>query len=211
MENLKSLSDEDSDEDLEFGDFHDQAENAYLEYEEAALEWDNLDLPPHIEEKHECFLGAARKWNRFRNFGRRSRDHHRLDHKYKKSGHARRYTARPRFKFKPKSRGAYMAGKKNPVGKDGQVMQCSICQSEEHLRAYCPKKHKLKLGPPGFAQKKNFWLDQSQSSSSGQSSAVMPRYLFAPDLTTVSVPVEPEWTSFYSILTKIQPTIMRKQ
>ena len=28
----------------------------------------------------------------------------------------------------------------NPVGADGEIMECSICQSKEHFRAVCPRK-----------------------------------------------------------------------
>ena len=34
----------------------------------------------------------------------------------------------------------FSRGKTNPVGRDGQVMKCSICNSTEHLRNVCPNK-----------------------------------------------------------------------
>eukprot|EP00959_Pyramimonas_sp_CCMP1952_P337123 7059672-Pyramimonas_sp.AAC.1 len=33
-------------------------------------------------------------------------------------------------------------GKKNPLGKDGKPLRCSICDSDDHLRAFCPQKKK---------------------------------------------------------------------
>ena len=37
-------------------------------------------------------------------------------------------------------------GKGNPIGKDGKPMLCSICDSDQHFRAKCPKRHKGRKG-----------------------------------------------------------------
>ena len=47
-----------------------------------------------------------------------------------------------RFRMAPRRRYDYRVGKKNPLGRDGQPLKCSIRGSDEHLRAFCPNKKK---------------------------------------------------------------------
>ena len=54
-----------------------------------------------------------------------------------------------------------MAGNKNPLGTDGKPLECSICSSDEHLGAFCPKKKKFG-GGKGRGKKSGF---QASSSS----------------------------------------------
>eukprot|EP00959_Pyramimonas_sp_CCMP1952_P434880 9105963-Pyramimonas_sp.AAC.1 len=63
-------SDGDSDDDLDF-EGEDQAQTAYLQYESSCAEWDKLILPQEIEDQYQVFLEHARRWNKFRKFGRR--------------------------------------------------------------------------------------------------------------------------------------------
>jgi hypothetical protein len=42
--------------------------------------------------------------------------------------------------------GKGMGRKKNPIGSDGNVMTCSICNSEEHFRAVCPRANGQQAG-----------------------------------------------------------------
>ena len=101
-------------------------------------------IPPEVEEQYNTFLEKARRWNKFRKFGRRRRDYQRRDN----PSHPRRARSagaphrRPKFKFAPRRRYDYTMSKKNPLGKDGKPLKCSICESEEHLRAFCPKKER---------------------------------------------------------------------
>ena len=41
--------------------------------------------------------------------------------------------------------------RKNPKGRDGQVMKCSICNSDEHLRAVCPQRSNSQPQALGYA------------------------------------------------------------
>ena len=54
-------SDEDSDEDLYLDD-QQEAELAYLEYEQACALWDNTELPPEVDAVYSTFLEKARTW-----------------------------------------------------------------------------------------------------------------------------------------------------
>ena len=51
------------------------------------------------------------------------------------------------------SSGKGFGRRKNPKGRDGQIMRCHECQSDEHLVARCPLKGKGKGGPSMV----NFW------------------------------------------------------
>jgi len=134
----------DSDSSLEFGEQEEEAEQVYLSYEQSAAEWDNTPLPPEAEEIYQVFLEKARRWNKLRKFGRFNRDTRRRDGDRRDDrGERRRPRFRKsRFKFLPKRRQMFFEAKKNPVGRDGKVMECSICSSDTHLRAFCPKKKK---------------------------------------------------------------------
>lgn len=172
-------SDDDSDDDLDFDnpDFQNEAELAYLEYENAAANWDNFMLNADADEVYDVFLATARRWNKFRKFGRRRRDYNRHQHQHRGHGHDRHRQRKPfrtssRFKFAPQRRGHYMAGKRNPVGKDGNVLKCSICNSEEHLRAFCPKKKK-KFGMGGGGKPRPGHQAQAQSASSSSGPFLM--------------------------------------
>ena len=144
-------SDEDSDDELEFGDQEQEAHAAYLEYETAMALWDNSELPAHLEDVCENFLMRAQRWNKFRKFGRKRRHLFRRTPGHPKfrrpDGTPRRFVRKARFKFAPRRRRTFAAGTHiNPKDKNGNVMKCSICGSENHLRAYCPQKPKKKFG-----------------------------------------------------------------
>ncbi len=145
-----------SDESLDFPTDDPQMNNqmaceAYTAYAQAASVWENVDFhhtpPATVEELHKDFLQKARRWNKFRKFGRRRRDlKRRQDPHIKRRKTKRKFGKKTRFRFHPKRRRAFAAGSKNPVGADGTTTQCSICKSEEHLRAHCPKKPKWQKG-----------------------------------------------------------------
>ena len=61
---------------------------------------------------------------------------------------------------KGKGKGTYPQGAyaTNPIGRDGQVMKCSICDSAEHLRARCPQ-NKGK-GKPNNKHDRNVYWEQ---------------------------------------------------
>ena len=44
-------------------------------------------------------------------------------------------------KGKHRSSGKGKGRRRNPIGRDGQVMKCGICDSEEHFRAECPQRN----------------------------------------------------------------------
>ena len=57
-------------------------------------------------------------------------------------------------KGKSRSTGKGKGRRRNPIGKDGQVMKCSICGSETHFRAECPRnsgRPSGSAGPSGFS------------------------------------------------------------
>ena len=98
-----------------------------------------MELPEEADDAYEASLGNARRWSRFRRVGRQRRNQRRPPPPH----HKRARPRTSRFRFAPRKRFSYMAGKKNPLGKDGKPLQCSICSSNEHLRAFCPKKKKF--------------------------------------------------------------------
>jgi len=49
------------------------------------------------------------------------------------------YGGKGKSKGKRRSSGKGKGRRKNPVGRDGTIMTCSICGSEEHFRAECPR------------------------------------------------------------------------
>ena len=42
--------------------------------------------------------------------------------------------------------------RKNPIGSDGEVMKCTICDSEEHFKAVCPRNSNLVIGTGSVSQ-----------------------------------------------------------
>ena len=88
---------------------NDAGEHIYLEYRRTATKW--------------------KKWKRIGagTAGGKS--------KYRK-GYKSKTTSTKRFLGTPSSS---FPRRRNPIGADGKVMRCSLCQSEEHFRAKCPK------------------------------------------------------------------------
>lgn len=61
----------------------------------------------------------------------------------------------PAYAFQKGAEGKGNKGKRrgNPIGPDGKVMQCSLCQSEEHFQRFCPQgKGKGKSSASGFVE-----------------------------------------------------------
>ena len=92
-------------------------------------------LAEELEEAYWQYRRAKRRW----------KTHHRSGRKGKGKGKGRR-----KGSFR-KGKGSYPTmteptlygkgkGKRNPRDKEGNAMKCSICGSEEHLRASCPKR-----------------------------------------------------------------------
>jgi len=48
-------------------------------------------------------------------------------------------SAKGKGKGDKSGKGSGKLPRKNPIGADGKVMECSICSSDTHLRRYCPK------------------------------------------------------------------------
>ena len=146
-------SESETDDDGRYDDIS-KAEHIYLEYEQAMCEWDNLDMPPEVAQAYETFLAKAQAWNRFRR-GARRQHQGRSPHRRSQSAGAKPHR-RPRFKMPPRRRHTYAASVKNPMGKDGKIMTCSICGSEEHFRAYCDKKPKFHGAKPNHSKRTAF-------------------------------------------------------
>ncbi len=91
---------------------------------------------------------AKQKWRRFANkptrrvrrFVKRKGKGKGRKGNGKGKGKSSVFLAEAYFRHKGKgSSGKGFGRKKNPIGKDGRVMTCSECGSEEHFRARCPK------------------------------------------------------------------------
>ena len=75
---------------------------------------------------------------------------------------------------------------------DEKPLECSVCGSDEHLRAFCPKKKKFK----GKGQGKGF-VKSSQSSSpfvAEKPSAVTSPYMVHTTATPEADQPKPQWT-----------------
>ena len=133
-----STGQSDDDEPLDWSDFHD------------------VPVQFHGEHAYMAYRGSKRRWRSFAGKGRKrfKGTHRKGGGKGGKSskGHtqARAFwtddfgnnfplaisdheTTAPVYVFKGKGKGG------NPVGKDGKIMLCSICESDQHFRAKCPK------------------------------------------------------------------------
>ena len=49
------------------------------------------------------------------------------------------YGGKGKSKGKPRSSAKGKGRRRNPIGRDGEVMKCGICESENHFRAQCPQ------------------------------------------------------------------------
>jgi hypothetical protein len=100
----------------------DEEEGEDADIPDDAITWDDISSKLAHQQDEDIFLQhrfAERRWKKW--FGGR-----------KKGGY------RPRPQHYPAM--AYNSGRKNPMGKDGQIMRCSTCNADDHLRARCPKK-----------------------------------------------------------------------
>jgi hypothetical protein len=66
------------------------------------------------------------------------------------------YGGKGKSKGKSRSFGKGKGRKGNPIGRDGNVMKCSVCNSDTHFRAECPQNRDTGQGSsPGFASYTN--------------------------------------------------------
>eukprot|EP00971_Amphidinium_carterae_P350439 6491542-Amphidinium_carterae.2 len=118
-------------------DMNSAAEHLYLQYREAKQRWRTFTGRKHLKGK-----------------GKGTSKGHRTSHSKGKSAWPARTstwwtqegstdaveTEAYKGFTKGSPKGNYSKGMgKNPIGKDGKRLRCSVCQSEEHLRAACPK------------------------------------------------------------------------
>eukprot|EP00971_Amphidinium_carterae_P350103 6491381-Amphidinium_carterae.2 len=100
------------------------------EYTHLGNPTDDEHVPEDEESQYLAFLAARR---RFRYF---SKGKGKAKGKGKsKTTSQRSSSAYPAYKGKGNKGGK----PRNPVGRDGQVLRCSICMSPDHLRAQCPR------------------------------------------------------------------------
>lgn len=120
--------------------------------------------PNHVnrlgEALYEQYWVAKRKWRRFAKRGTRMKRFH-------KRRFAKHFQRQQRFlceccaaatdadiaqrddAYFGKGRGKGFTQRKNPNGPDGKPLKCSICQSDTHLRRFCPRAKGGGGGPPG--------------------------------------------------------------
>ena len=91
-----------------------------------------LDPARLLEQAFWAYRATKRRWRRLTGKPvRRARRFAKRRGKGKGSGRA--------FFEKGKGSGKGFGRRRNPRGRDGQIMRCSICGSEEHLRRVCPQ------------------------------------------------------------------------
>ena len=125
------------------------------------VDWDGFDQIPNEylgEEIYLAYRGAKRRWRNFAGKGRprfkgRGKGSGKGKGKSRKGpspnptfwtddfGHHHLIPEPPSNSDSASNSQTYFKGrgKGNPIGKDGKVMLCSICDSDQHFRAKCPK------------------------------------------------------------------------
>jgi len=125
--------------------WHDQGQSSYFQddddyssccsLDEQDLIWHDLDDYNDNDAGEQLYLAhrfAKRRWRSYTGHGGKG------SHRRSKGG------GKIRGKGKYQSKGSYFGGSKggkkggNPIGRDGQQMRCSICNSTQHFRANCP-------------------------------------------------------------------------
>ena len=102
---------------------NDQDAELFWQYHEAKRRWrSRVDKPSRLS-RHVIKRAQRKGKGKGRRFGRRQ---------------ARSFLA-DELSFKGKGKGNSSGQRTNPRGRDGQIMKCSICDSQYHLRARCPQ------------------------------------------------------------------------